>query len=185
MIIKKKMQLARSLLYFMEVVRCGRFNLAAEINGIKPANLSTMIRNLEKELGVKLLEKGKNGVVPTLSGRDIFEKAEKIERDLRELSRFLNKTTPAAEIKLYLEPGLQFSGWDKLAEINPRIKIEKCEKAEEADIAFCRECPTDTTGKVSTVLSIGSAIKQDIFVTIKNDNEAALDFYRFLVASMM
>ena len=51
MTIKNNLALIRRLLYFYAVIENGRINITAERNGIKAANLSKMLTELEKEIG--------------------------------------------------------------------------------------------------------------------------------------
>lgn len=52
----------RSLRYFIEIVRCGNYSLAAKRIPLSQPALSKAIKTLEEELGVVLLERGKRGV---------------------------------------------------------------------------------------------------------------------------
>ena len=62
----------RQLKYFVEIVRRGGFTRAAEAIRVAQPALSSAIRNLEAELGVRLLERGGRRVAltPEIFGSD-------------------------------------------------------------------------------------------------------------------
>lgn len=66
---------SRQLHYFRSIVECGSFTAAAESLLMAQPSLSTMVKNLEKELGGKLLIRTRSGVVPTESGQEIYRLA--------------------------------------------------------------------------------------------------------------
>ncbi|CAO3429978.1 LysR substrate-binding domain-containing protein [Azospirillum endophyticum] len=70
----------RQLRYFIAIVDEGSFTAAAQkLNVAQPA-LSHNMRNLEADLGVKLLTRGVHGVKPTSAGTKLYEHAEVILR---------------------------------------------------------------------------------------------------------
>ena len=73
----------RQLKYFLELVRVGNFNRAAETLHITQPALSKSMRTLEGEIGAQLLERGPAGVVPTIYGRLLAEYASLATRELK------------------------------------------------------------------------------------------------------
>lgn len=65
----------RQLRYFLAVVHERSVSRAAERLGMTQPPLSTAIAQLERELGVPLLERHPRGVEPTEAGRDLAERA--------------------------------------------------------------------------------------------------------------
>ena len=59
----------RQLRHFQEIVRCSSFGQAADKLHITQPALSKSIRNLERSLGCRLLERHPSGVMPTEHGR--------------------------------------------------------------------------------------------------------------------
>ena len=59
---------------FLKVVECGSFSRAAELLHYSQSGVSRMIIELESELGVVLLERGRGGVRLTSEGTLIFPK---------------------------------------------------------------------------------------------------------------
>ncbi len=64
--------------YFIEVVKCRSINGAAKNLFISQPNLSQSISNLEKEIGSVLLNRSRQGVIPTLEGVMVYKEALKI-----------------------------------------------------------------------------------------------------------
>ena len=53
---------------FLECVRCGSISAAAEVLGCTPSAVSQLVASLEKDLGIKLLNRSQRGVVLTAEG---------------------------------------------------------------------------------------------------------------------
>jgi LysR family hydrogen peroxide-inducible transcriptional activator len=68
----------RQLEYFVALVDTGSFKAAAEQCGISQPSLSVQLATLEKRLGQRLVERGRTGVIPTLVGREVHERARAI-----------------------------------------------------------------------------------------------------------
>ena len=90
MTIKNNLALIRRLLYFYAVIENGRINITAERNGIKAANLSKMLTELEKEIGAPLLERSNQGVKPTVLGQKIYQLSKELSQNI---SFLLDQTT--------------------------------------------------------------------------------------------
>lgn len=66
------------LRYFVEVARCQSINKAAKKLLVSQPTVSSIIKNLERELGFQLIERSSKGVKLTEKGYVVFEDAEKI-----------------------------------------------------------------------------------------------------------
>lgn len=81
----------RHLRYFTTVVRQGTFGRAAETLGITQPALSRQVRDLEREVGVSLLDRAARGVAPTPAGElfhaDALHVLEQVERLTSEVRR--------------------------------------------------------------------------------------------------
>lgn len=75
----------RQLKYFDAVARVGHFGAAAEQCAVSQPALSMQIQELEKSLGVQLLERGRRGVLLTESGKDVAQRAARILADVRDI----------------------------------------------------------------------------------------------------
>src|SRR4051812_35712487 len=76
----------RQLRYFEALARIRHFGMAADRCAVTQPALSMQIKELERELGVELVERRGNAVVLTLAGQEIAERAEAILGQVRELS---------------------------------------------------------------------------------------------------
>src|SRR5258708_28792243 len=74
------------LRYFDAVARTGQCGVAAERCGVTQPALSMQIQDLEKSLGVQLLERGRKGVTLTPGGREIAERAARVLADVRDIA---------------------------------------------------------------------------------------------------
>lgn len=67
--------------YFLEIVRCGSLNKAAERLYISQPSLSKQLRHLEQNLGCELLKRNYDGVEPTPQGKYLYERMSGILND--------------------------------------------------------------------------------------------------------
>lgn len=80
----------RQLRYFVKVVEHGNVTHASEALHIAQPAVSQQVRNLERDLGMQLLERSAHGVAPTAAGRTLYRHALELLRqadDTRELLR--------------------------------------------------------------------------------------------------
>lgn len=75
----------KQLKYFDAVARSRHFGKAAEHCAVTQPALSMQIQELEKSLGVQLLERGRSGVMLTESGKEIAERAARVLADVRDI----------------------------------------------------------------------------------------------------
>ena len=75
----------KQLRYFLTVARTGHFGVAAERCAVTQPALSMQIQELEKELGLQLLERRRKGAGLTASGREIALRAARVLADVRDL----------------------------------------------------------------------------------------------------
>src|SRR5260370_8344210 len=75
----------KQLKYFEAVPRLRHFGKAAEQCSVTQPALSMQIQELEKTLGVQLLERSRNGVMLTEAGRDIAGRATRVLADARDI----------------------------------------------------------------------------------------------------
>ena len=73
------------LKYFHAVVKEGSFTRAAKAMRIQQPTISKMVRSLEDELGVVLLERYRSGVHLTHAGGEIFKRCEEIFKSVEEI----------------------------------------------------------------------------------------------------
>lgn len=75
----------KQLKYFDAVARTGHFGAAAQQCAVSQPALSMQIQELEKSLGVQLLERGRRGVLLTESGKTIAQRAARVLADVRDI----------------------------------------------------------------------------------------------------
>jgi LysR family hydrogen peroxide-inducible transcriptional activator len=78
----------KQLRYFDAVARSGHFGRAAEHCAITQPALSMQVQELEKFLGVQLLERSRNGVMLTEGGKEIAQRAARVLADVRDIVDF-------------------------------------------------------------------------------------------------
>jgi LysR family hydrogen peroxide-inducible transcriptional activator len=81
----------KQLRYFEAVARTRHFGKAAEQCAVTQPALSMQVQDLEKTLGVQLLERGRNGVLLTEAGREIAGRANRILADTRDIVDFARR----------------------------------------------------------------------------------------------
>jgi LysR family nitrogen assimilation transcriptional regulator len=72
----------RQLRYFVGVVEAKSLNRASALLHVAQPALSTQIRNLERDLGVKLLHRHARGIVPTKAGERLAQHAYQLLRQI-------------------------------------------------------------------------------------------------------
>jgi LysR family transcriptional regulator, hydrogen peroxide-inducible genes activator len=78
----------RQLRYFDALTRTKHFGMAADQCAVTQPALSMQIKELERELGVELVERRGNSIAVTLAGQEIAARAEAILNQVRELSDY-------------------------------------------------------------------------------------------------
>ena len=92
----------RQIRYFLEVADTGSFNEAASRLHISQSSLSRRVRDLEMELGTRLLDRNARGTCPTEAGRTFLKRTRVLLRDL-EMARdevMAQSTTPVGDVTI-------------------------------------------------------------------------------------
>ncbi|MGN0660831.1 MAG: LysR family transcriptional regulator, partial [Oscillospiraceae bacterium] len=76
--------------YALEVAREESFSKAAEKLYTGQPNLSRAIKELEGDLGIKILKRTSRGIIPPPEGKEFLSRAEKIMNDLYEIEKRFN-----------------------------------------------------------------------------------------------
>jgi len=81
---------------YLTVVRIGSFSKAAKQLFITQPAISAQIKNLEQELGIQLIKRGRGGIAMTYAGRMLFHFSEYVHHEysymLRDIERSRDKT---------------------------------------------------------------------------------------------
>lgn len=96
----------RQLRYFASVVESGSFSKAANRLHVAQPALSQHVRRMEEELGVTLLHRGAQGVVPTEAGHRLHQRSIRILADFAEIPDLVRgeAVAPRGEVRFGL-PG--------------------------------------------------------------------------------
>jgi LysR family transcriptional regulator, hydrogen peroxide-inducible genes activator len=78
----------KQLKYFDAVARAGHFGRAAEQCAVTQPALSMQVQELEKALGLQLIERGRKGVMLTDGGREVARRAARVLADVRDLADY-------------------------------------------------------------------------------------------------
>lgn len=115
---------------FVKVVQTGSFTRAAEALSTQKAYLSRVVTQLEKELGVRLLERTTRALSPTEIGREFFERAVGILASVEDAQRTVQRAQGEPRGVLRLTCGVEFgmiavSQWiAEYLERYPQVRVD-------------------------------------------------------------
>lgn len=119
-----------SLEGFVKVVQTGSFTRAADTLHTQKARLSRVVRQLERELSVRLLERSTRSLSLTEAGREFFERAQAILASVDDARQAMQRIHGEPQGTLRLTCGVEFglvavSGWiaDYLAAY-PHVQVD-------------------------------------------------------------
>jgi DNA-binding transcriptional LysR family regulator len=92
----------RQLRYFVSVVEAKSLNKASAVLHVAQPALSTQIRKLESELGLKLLDRHARGVVPTKAGRRLAKYSYHVLRQVEQMRSDLTRHSPDPRVVVVL-----------------------------------------------------------------------------------
>jgi DNA-binding transcriptional LysR family regulator len=117
------------LRFFINAVRAGNYTTAAERLKVNRTTVGRRIGSLETALGLSLFEQSPSGYRPTPAGRAVLECAERIEREMAQLTKRLvateERVTGTVRVAISGEIGTEFMP-ELLAfrQTAPEIKLE-------------------------------------------------------------
>ena len=76
---------------FLKIVECGSFSQAAELTHYSQSGISRLIAELESEMGVKLLERGRAGVRLTSDGQMLMPRLKSVADELDRLQNSVDE----------------------------------------------------------------------------------------------
>ncbi|MFH5823169.1 LysR family transcriptional regulator [Georgenia sp. AZ-5] len=109
----------RQIRYFAEVVRQGSISRAARTLGMTQPPLSTTIANLEKELGVRLLERTPRGIHATPAGQLLLRRGDLLVRETEALAKELQRHGRGVSGSLHIASVMPFA-WAYLPRVLAR-----------------------------------------------------------------
>lgn len=134
------------LFYFREAVKYNSISVAAEKNYMSQPSLSHSIINLEKELGIELLNRTNAGVTPTQTGELVLEKAEEIFKSVDEIIQFSKEQRNSGEVSISCIPCI--CDW-----IIPKTLQNLKDKADEIVLSVATSESSTVAHNVSTGIS--------------------------------
>lgn len=183
MTIKANLTLIRRLLYFYAVIENGQINATAEKNGIKAANLSKILKDLEEDIGAPLLERSNQGIRPTVLGQKIYLLSKELSQHVIALLDQTGGHTAEAEVSFYFPANFQLSSLEEFQARYPGIILSE-KKQPDADVVVSYEEPPADSERIVIKNNIGSSIRQTIWVSCRQDSEAAAVFAEFINAAL-
>jgi DNA-binding transcriptional LysR family regulator len=145
---------------------------AARRLGVSQPALTKMIRELEIELAAPLLVRTSQGVVPTAQGQVLFERAQRVSKELREAAEQINQlggqmrgelnigAVPVA-VLLLIPEALRTFGRDF-----PDIKLRVSEELYFAQLQRLRSGQVDiAVGGIPTGLASGEFVTEELMTT--------------------
>lgn len=115
---------------FVKVVQTGSFTRAADALNTQKAHVSRVVTQLERELGVRLLERTTRSLSLTEIGREFFERAVGILGSVDDAQRAVQKAQGEPRGTLKLTCGVEFgmiavSGWiTAYLERHPQVNVD-------------------------------------------------------------
>ncbi|RTQ98340.1 LysR family transcriptional regulator [Halomonas nitroreducens] len=92
----------RSLRYFIAAYECGSISGASRRCHVAQPSVSTAIQQLEARLGVRLLERHRQGITATEAGHRLYPLAMRLSAELRAIDGLFRTSTPATPVRLGL-----------------------------------------------------------------------------------
>lgn len=176
--------LVREILYVQEIIRCKSINKAAEENNIKASNLSLIINNFEKEIGVKLFKRSSQGCTPTKQAVKIAELASELKTQIQNVNELHKTAYPKNRVlNIYVSPTMELSDCSEFEKNHQNIKLNFLEEDIMADIKISN-LPLINPPNKYTELHIGNSLKQKIWICCNEENSYAFEFFDFIVAKL-
>jgi len=132
----------KQLTYLRKAIEAGNITQAAAELNVAQTALGIQIRNLEEELGVKLLERHSRGVVPTPAGEELARHAREIAGRLEEARQAMRKYRggDAVRVTLGITPSIvRLVGDDILMDLAATIPNVTLRLVEEFSFVLMRQ----------------------------------------------
>lgn len=183
--IKSNLYLIRGILYLNEVIRLKSISQAAEENNIKPSNLSLIINELEKQLNTTLINRSSRGCLPTPQGLQINQYALRIAEDIQNLRHTCSapKNNNMA-LNVFISPNLELYDYSEFTKKHPLIKLNFVDDDVYADVKITNTPPKNNNISY-TLLTIGSDIKQKVWIACDEKNSIAMKFFDFITGKLL
>lgn len=179
MLIKSKAILFRNFLYLNEVIKLTQISAAAEKNGIKAANLSKIIKDLENTIQKQLFIRTNKGLIPTAEAIRLSKLISQSENLFNNISaQILNHETKKT-LNLFIPNNIEIRNLHLFNE----AKILFCNDETNADVIISYKKPNQLLKIITVENSIGNTFNQKIWVSAINSTKA-LNLARFIICQL-
>lgn len=86
--------------YILEIYRCGSMNKAAQNLFISQSAISSAIREMEEELGIRIFHRSNRGIALTDDGRELVTQITPIVEQSRKIARYYGERQASNRVKL-------------------------------------------------------------------------------------
>lgn len=175
----------RNILYFQSVIRNKTIAKTAQLNGIKPGNLSKLISELEQTVGCLLLDRSVKGVTPTREGQRIYELGLRLENTINEIKNlqstaFINPQ----HIYIYIASDVEIPCLNEFIQKHPELKIINTEDINYSDLAVLNQKPENPDISY-THCTLGNEFRQNIWITCNEKHPNAMLLFDFIIAKIV
>jgi len=150
----------RHLRYFVAVASHGSFNRAASILHLTQPALSRQVKDLEDELGVLLVERGRNAVKLTEAGELFYEEAREVLARADKAVRRVRGEARSETLRVGYAPsmtaGIMPAVLEKFQSATPRVRIELADLSSREINEMARE------GRLDLVISPGVSVSKGV-----------------------
>jgi LysR family transcriptional regulator for bpeEF and oprC len=119
-----------ALLIFADVLECGSFTGAAQRLGIAKSSVSKKVSALERELGVRLIQRSTRKLRVTEEGQGLYQRCVRIKQELAEAEQDVARSSelPTGTVRLSAPPlianSLLAGQLPKFLALYPELNIE-------------------------------------------------------------
>ncbi len=146
----------RHLRYFVVVAAHGSFNRAAQVLHLTQPALSRQVKDLEEELGVPLLLRGKNAVRLTDAGERFYEEAREVLARAELAVQRIRGERPGAVLRIGYAPsvtaGILPRTLERFQEEHPAVRIELVDVAPTEMIRMAQQ------GRLDVLIALEPAV---------------------------
>jgi hypothetical protein len=183
MIIKSQIAFLKSILYLAAVVECRSVTKAAEQNGIKQANLSRMMRDLEETIAQPLFVRKSTGLVPTETAMVLYRHALMLQKNLEQAQSLKMNGSSKLDVLKFYKPDALTLGFMKEFSM---AKIKYVAQDAEYHVGIFYENPHKNEKGYQTgeyELNI-AGLTQKIWIVCQTDNPKACALMDFIISRL-
>jgi DNA-binding transcriptional LysR family regulator len=162
----------RDLHAFFMVARCGNMAKAARQLGVSAPAVSKVIADLEYALGVRLLDRGRRGVEPTIYGQALLKRSTAVFDELRQSVRdieFLADPT-VGEVRIGVGEGIATAILpcviQRFSQLHPRVTLRLVEPGVALNSPGLRERLLDFTVRRLSTFPVDERLADDLNVEV-------------------